>query len=52
MLGDGDHGTTILKGFDKAVLAMDSISYKNSIDSTTQIILSTDNKYLKYLNKK
>ena len=27
-------------------------SYKNSIDSTTQIILSTDNKYLKYLNKK
>ena len=26
-------------------------SYKNSIDSTTQIILSTDNKYLKYLNK-
>ena len=27
-------------------------SYKNSIDSTTQIILSTDIKYLKYLNPK
>ena len=26
-------------------------SYKNSIDSTTQIILSTENRYLKYLNK-
>ena len=27
-------------------------SYKSSIDSTTKIILSTDNKYLKYLNQK
>ena len=27
-------------------------SYKESIDSSTQIILSTDNKYLKYLNSK
>ena len=27
-------------------------SYKSSIDSSTQIILSTDNKYLKYLNQK
>jgi len=27
-------------------------SYKISIDSSTQIILSTDNKYLKYLNQK
>ena len=27
-------------------------SYESSIDSTTQIILSTDNKYLKYLNEK
>ena len=27
-------------------------SYKQSIDSTTKIILSTDNKYLKYLNNK
>ena len=27
-------------------------SYKSSIDSTTQIILSTDNKYLQYFNDK
>ena len=27
-------------------------SYKNSIDPTTKIILSTENKYLEYLNKK
>jgi len=27
-------------------------SYKKSIDSTTKIILSTDNRYLKYLDKK
>ena len=27
-------------------------SYKNSIDSTTQIILSTNNRYLRYLNQK
>ena len=27
-------------------------SYQKSIDSTTKIILSTDNKYLKYLNNK
>ena len=37
MLGDGDHGTTILKGFDKAVLEMDSISYKNSIEFMSEI---------------
>ena len=27
-------------------------SYEKSIDPTTKIILSTDNKYLKYLNQK
>ncbi len=37
MLGDGDHGTTILKGFDKAVLEMDTISYKNSIEFMSEI---------------
>ena len=26
-------------------------TYKNTIDSTTSLILSTDNIYLKYLNK-
>ena len=26
-------------------------TYKNTVDSTSSIILSTDNQYLKYLNK-